>query len=118
MNIKNNKCARVKNLGRVYDLVADPGEHHDLAAQFLAVVAGLARKHDAWFDDVFAEWIHSRERIVADDSAAWQGRAAPDPATLFAEFWQWNSAPPGTDPKAADPLKVFPGYWRLKSRQR
>jgi len=103
---------------RLYDLVADPGEHHDLAAKFPEVVARLARQHNAWFDDVFAEWIHSRARIVADDRAAWLDRPAPDPAMLFKEFWQWNSAPKGTDPKAADPLKIFPGYWTLESPQR
>jgi len=102
---------------RLYDLEADPGEHHDLAAKFPEIVEGLARKHDAWFREVFAEWKQSHARIVADDRAAWRGRTAPDPAMLFKEFWQWNSAPKGTDPKATDPLKIFPGYWSSQSNQ-
>jgi hypothetical protein len=52
---------------------------------------------------------------VADDRAAWQGRAAPDPAALFRDFWQWNSAPKGTDSNSVDPLKVFPGYWSTRA---
>ncbi len=100
---------------RLYDLAADPGEQRDLAATHPEVVSALARKHDAWFGEVQAEWMQSRARIVADDRAAWQGRAAPDPAALFRDFWQWNSAPKGIDSKLADPLKVFPGYWSTRA---
>jgi arylsulfatase A len=100
---------------RLYDLGADPGEQRDLAAAQPDIVAALARKHDAWFGEVQAEWMQSRARIVADDRAAWQGRAAPDPAALFRDFWQWNSAPKGTDSKSADPLQVFPGYWSTRA---
>ena len=103
---------------RLYDLEADPGEQRDLATTHPEVVAALARKHDAWFGEVLAEWKQSRARIVVDDRAAWQGRPAPDGATLFKEFWQWNSAPKGTDPKSADPLKVFPGYWSTSGANR
>ncbi len=103
---------------RLYDLEADPGEQRDLAATHPEVVAALARKHDAWFGEVLAEWIESRARIVVDDRAAWQGRPVPDAAKLFKEFWQWNSAPKGTDPKSADPLKVFPGYWSTRGANR
>jgi arylsulfatase A-like enzyme len=96
---------------RLHDLAADPGEQRDLAAAHPEIVAALARKHDAWFEEVQAEWKQSRARIVAADLAAWHGRPAPDPAALFRDFWQWNSAPKGTDPKSVDPLQVFPGYW-------
>ena len=96
---------------RLYDLAADPGEQRDVAAAHPEIVAALARKHDAWFHEVEAEWQQSRARIVADDRAYWQEKQPPDPAELFKDFWQWNSAPKGTDPKSADPLKVFPGYW-------
>jgi hypothetical protein len=30
---------------------------------------------------------------------------------LFKDFWLWETAPAGTDPKTADPLKLFRGYW-------
>ena len=82
-----------------------------MAASHPEVVAALARQHDAWFADVLAEWKQSRARIEADDRAAWQGRPAPDPAALFKDFWLWETAPAGTDPKSADPLTIFPGYW-------
>ncbi|MCB1235180.1 MAG: hypothetical protein KDM91_08930, partial [Verrucomicrobiae bacterium] len=49
--------------------------------------------------------------IESHDRAYWQGRAAPDPAELFRDFWQWKFAPHGTDPKSADPLKAFRGFW-------
>jgi hypothetical protein len=103
---------------RLYDLEADPGEQLDLAAAHPEIVAALARKHDAWFEEVQAEWKQSRARIVATDRAAWQERSAPDPAVLFRDFWQWNSAPKGTDSKSADPLKVFPGYWSTSGANR
>jgi len=96
---------------RLYDLETDPGEQRDLAASHPEVVAALARQHDAWFADVLAEWKQSRARIEADDRAAWRGRPAPDPAALFKDVWLWETAPAGTDPKTADPLTIFPGYW-------
>ena len=96
---------------RLYDLDADPAEQHDLAATHPELVAALARKHEAWFCEVIAEWKKSRACIVEHDHVYWKGRPAPDPAALFKDFWQWKSAPKGTDPKTADPLKVFQGYW-------
>jgi arylsulfatase A len=96
---------------RLYDLDADPAEKHDLATRHPEIVQTLAAKHDAWFSEVIVEWEQSRARILEHDRAYWTGRVAPDAAVLFKDFWQWNHAPQGTVPKAADPLKVFRGYW-------
>ncbi|TWU57140.1 sulfatase-like hydrolase/transferase [Rubripirellula reticaptiva] len=96
---------------RLYDLDADPAEQHNLAAQHPEIVKSLAAKHDAWFNDVNADWRQSRAHIVAQDRAYWSTRTAPDPAALFKDYWQWKSAPKGTDPKTADPLQVFRGFW-------
>ncbi|MCP5541871.1 MAG: sulfatase-like hydrolase/transferase [Akkermansiaceae bacterium] len=96
---------------RLYDLDADPGETRDLAAEHPELVKRLAAKHDGWFTEVLADWKGSRTAIESHDRAYWQGRAAPDPAELFRDFWQWKFAPHGTDPKSADPLKAFRGFW-------
>jgi len=96
---------------RLYDLDADPAEKHDLATRHPEIVQTLAARHDAWFSEVIVEWEQSRARILEHDRAYWKGRVAPDPAALFKDFWQWKHATQGTDPKAADPLKVFRGYW-------
>jgi arylsulfatase A len=96
---------------RLYDLDADPAEHHDLAARHPEIVEALTRKHDAWFREVMSEWELSRARILDHDRAYWKDRAAPDPAALFHDFWVWKSAPEGTDRSTADPLKVFRGFW-------
>jgi arylsulfatase A len=96
---------------RLYDLDSDPAEQHDLAAQHPKIVQSLAQKHDAWFVEVIAEWQQSRAHIVEQDRAYWKDRPAPDPAALFKDYWQWKAAPKGIDPKTADPLKVFRGFW-------
>ena len=58
-----------------------------------------------------AAWRAARARILTHDRAYWRERAAPDPAALFRDFWQWRAAPAGTDPTTADPLRVFRGFW-------
>ena len=96
---------------RLYDLNSDPGEQHDLGATHPEIVQSLAQKHDAWFNEVVADWQRSRAQIIAQDRVFWRDRTAPDPAALFKDYWQWKSAPTGTDPKTADPLKIFRGFW-------
>ena len=96
---------------RLYDLETDPAEQHDQAAARPEIVKTLSAKHEAWFGEVVAEWAQSRTRIVEQDRDYWKDRLAPDPKALFREFWQWQTAPMGTDPKTADPLKIFRGYW-------
>ena len=96
---------------RLYDLEADPAEKNDLAGAHPEVVRSLVAKHEAWFGEVSSDWREARARIVAHDLTYWRGRAAPDPAALFRDFWQWQAAPKGTDPKSSDPLRVFRGYW-------
>jgi arylsulfatase A-like enzyme len=96
---------------RLFDLDADPAEQHDLAAEHPKLVKSLAAKHDAWFSDVIADWQQSRDNIVEQDRGYWKDRTAPDPATLFKDYWQWKSATKGIDPKTADPLQVFGGFW-------
>jgi len=96
---------------RLYDLDADPAEQHDLATGHPEIVKSLAAKHDAWFSEVIADWQQSHARIFAQDRAYWQDRTAPDPVALFKDYWQWKSAPKGTDPKTADPLEIFLGFW-------
>jgi arylsulfatase A len=96
---------------RLYDLETDPAEQHDQAAARPEIVKTLSAKHEAWFGEVVAEWAQSRTRIVEQDRDYWKDRLAPDPTALFREFWQWQTAPMGTDPTTADPLKLFRGYW-------
>ncbi len=96
---------------RLFDLAADPAERHDVAAAHPELVGLLAGKYDAWFAEVIADWRQSRQAILDHDRDYWSGRPAPDAAALFKDFWQWNKAPQGTDPKTANPLNVFRGYW-------
>ncbi len=103
--------AALRPAPRLYDLDSDPAEEHDLAAKHPKIVQVLAAKHDAWFAKVIAQWQMSRSSILDHDRAYWKGRVAPDPTMLFRDFWQWKHAPKGTDPKAADPLEVFRGFW-------
>lgn len=98
-------------LPRLYDLEADPAEQHDFAATHPDIVRSLAKKHDAWFAEIIPQWQQSRARILEHDRAYWKGRATPDAAALFKDFWQWKDAPAGTDTHHADPLKVFRGFW-------
>lgn len=96
---------------RLFDLDVDPAEKKDLAAEHPDVVTALAKKHDAWFREVMAEWRETRRRILVHDADYWKNRQLPDPKLLFRDHWQWKTAPVGTDPETADPLKVFGGYW-------
>jgi hypothetical protein len=97
---------------RLFNLVADPAERHDLAGAHPELVADLVQSYDDWFDDVMIDWRESREAILEHDQNYWKDRPVPDPTLLFEEFWLWNRAPTGTDPRTANPLKVFRGYWR------
>ncbi|MCB1226283.1 MAG: sulfatase-like hydrolase/transferase [Verrucomicrobiales bacterium] len=96
---------------KLYDLENDPAEQRDVAAQNPQVVQELTAIHDAWFREVHSQWKQARQRLVERDRAAWRQRVVPDPATLFADYWLWKYAPPGTNPQTADPLKVFRGFW-------
>ena len=95
---------------QLYDLEADPGERHDVADDHPDVVERLSAIYDRWFADVFADWREARARIVAHDREYWRHRSRPDPRQLFAEEWPWDAVK-GVDPKTADPLSVFKGYW-------
>ncbi len=101
---------------RLYDLETDPSEQHDVSAEHPEIVRTLSAKHEAWYSAVATQWQASRARIVAHDRDYWKGRTPPDPAVLFDGYWQWKFAPKGTDPKTADPLKVFRGYWDGRAR--
>lgn len=96
---------------RLYNLTADPAEKHDVADEYPQIVNELASKYDAWFDAVYLEWQTARERILAHDRAYWRDRQAPDPASLFQDFWQWRTVASGTVSRSADPLQIFQGYW-------
>jgi len=96
---------------RLYDLDTDPAEKHDLAAKHPEIVQSLANKHETWFAEIIPQWQQSRASILEHDRAYWKGRATPDPAALFRDFWQWKYAPQGTDPETASPLRVFRGFW-------
>ncbi|MFM8996670.1 MAG: hypothetical protein ACKOJD_00920, partial [Candidatus Limnocylindrus sp.] len=96
---------------RLYDLDTDPAEKHDLAAKHPEIVQSLTQKQDAWFAQMNREWQQSRASILEHDRAYWKGRAMPNPAALFKDYWQWKSAPQGTDPETASPLQVFRGFW-------
>ncbi len=96
---------------RLFDLEKDPAETNDLAAAHPELVQSLLRKQDAWFSEVVAEWRQSRERILEHDRIYWRGRETPDPKTLFEDFWQWKFAVNKTDPRTANPLTLFRGFW-------
>ena len=98
---------------RLYDLAADPAERYDLADKHPVLVSELVNLYDRWFVDVMKDWQRSRKSILDHDRAYWKDRAAPDPAALFEDFWQWKHAPAGTDPRNADPLQVFTGFWSI-----
>lgn len=99
---------------RLFDLDADPAERYDVASVHPQRTAELAQQYDRWFAEVMADWQRSRIAILEHDRRYWKDRPAPDPAELFADFWQWRHAPARTDPRTANPLEVFRGYWNAK----
>jgi arylsulfatase A-like enzyme len=103
---------------RLFDLETDPGEERDLAALHPEIVARLAARHAAWFAPLGEQWREARAQIVAQDQEYWRTRPVPDARELFRDFWLWSLAPPGTDPKTADPLTVFRGYWTAREEVR
>ena len=102
---------------RLFDLIADPAERHNLADVHPEIVADLAARYDEWFRQVMNDWRQSRKSIVEHDQAYWRDRIAPDPAVLFKDYWQWQRAPKNTDPTTDDPLQVFRGYWSEPQQQ-
>ncbi|MCC5806280.1 MAG: sulfatase-like hydrolase/transferase [Opitutales bacterium] len=100
---------------RLYNLVDDPAERHDRAADYPEIVAALKPLYNAWFEDVFADWQAAWERIVAHDKEYWKDRDPPDPAELFRDFWLWDRV--DADAGEDDPLEVFTGFWNYRERQ-
>lgn len=96
---------------RLFNLSTDAAEQHDVAKDHPEVVAELSRYYDDWFNDVIADWNTSRRQILRHDEAYWKDRQPPDAAELFQDFWLWNKAGPDVDPRTADPLSVFRGFW-------
>lgn len=100
---------------KLFNLVEDPAERHDRAAEFPERVARMQALYDAWFADVFADWQAAMEKIIAHDEEYWRDREIPDPAELFDGFWRWDRV--DADPKKDDPLEVFTGYWNYHERR-
>jgi arylsulfatase A-like enzyme len=98
---------------QLFHLEQDPGEMKDLAAQHPDLVQELSTQHQQWFDEVLPQWQAARQRIIAHDQEYWSNRESPDPLRIYQDFWLWRAAPAGTNPKTADPLQVFPGYWNM-----
>lgn len=90
---------------RLFHLIDDPGETHDVAAQHPEIVQELTERYDAWFAQVFAEWRNAAREIREQDEAYWRDRRPPDPRKLFGDYWIWGEVEQG------DPLEVFRGYW-------
>jgi arylsulfatase A-like enzyme len=100
---------------RLFNLVEDPGERRDRAAEFPELVDHLRRQYDAWFDDVMADWRDANQRIIEHDRAYWRERDVPDPARLFDGYWRWDKV--DANPEEDDPLRVFTGYWNFMEKR-
>lgn len=93
----------------LYNLVEDPGERNNVAAQHPDLVAELAATYNGWFDDVNAEWRESNRRIRDYDVKYWANRPKPDPLPIITYYWTLTR---GHAPTAEDhPLDDLTGYW-------
>lgn len=81
----------------LYDLEADPGQRHDVAAAHPEVVARLRADYDRWFDDV----VGSRPEPFAPPRIQ-VGTAHEDPTVLTRQDWRGH----GWGDKAL-------GYWEI-----
>lgn len=68
----NNCCARTQryklvNGVELYDISADPGEEHDIAAQHADIVDRLRKEYEAWFADVSSTRGYDPPSIVIGD---------------------------------------------------
>ena len=96
---------------KLFDILADPAERNDLSSLYPELAQTLKEKYEAWFFEVYTEWEQSFREVIEHDREYWKDREAPDPVTLFSDYWEWRFAPEGTDPDTANPLEVFTGYW-------
>jgi len=94
----------------LFDLLQDPAETTDVAAENPQVVAGLSAVWDKWFIDVMTDWHAARDEILIHDRAYWRDRPSPDPRVLYDSFWLWDRVP-DLNQRDSDPLQVFQGYW-------
>ena len=84
----------------LYDLDADPGETHDIAAANPQIVARMRRGYEDWFRDVSATRGYALSRIYIGDSHE-------NPVVLSQQDWRGPRAGAGRDAV---------GYWEVDVR--
>jgi hypothetical protein len=92
----------------LYDLLADPGEVTDVAAEHPAVVAELRAAYDTWFDDVSStrpdNW--APPRIVVGPEAG------PGPVVLSRQDWRIDDGLADMG-ELAGWMASTPGWWEV-----
>ena len=59
---------------RLFDLLKDPAEQNDVAADHPELVNRLRTSYDIWFQDVMQDWRKSRREIIQHDKEWWKDR--------------------------------------------
>ncbi|HVT77347.1 MAG TPA: sulfatase-like hydrolase/transferase, partial [Acidimicrobiales bacterium] len=91
----------------LYDLVADPGERNDIAADNVEIVAALRAEYDAWFDDICATRPEpfAAPRIVV-------GAPGEDAVTLTRQDWRIDDSLADMG-ELAGWMGTTPGWWEV-----
>jgi len=87
---------KLVNGGELYDMIADPGEQNDIAAQHPEIVSEMRAGYEAWFEDVSATRGYEPPRIHL-------GSPHENPTTLTRQDWR------GAQGWGDDNL----GYWEV-----
>ena len=97
----------------LYDMQADPGQHHDVAAQHPDVVAALRRDYEAWFDRVYHD--HQLPVPLVIDH-----RPGGEPVRLNCHDWRYPPDQDGTVPWHQGLIRegaALTGYWEVDVRR-
>jgi len=102
-----NQCAvvagrfKLVNGAELYDLISDPGEQNDVAADHPDVVAELRAAYEDWFADVASSRGYDPQRI-------WLGDPNENPVTLTPQDWR--------GPRSRFVRKDSYGWWEVDVR--
>ena len=89
----------------LYDIVADPGQRHDVAKKHPGVAKGLLAAYDKWWDDISTRFSEDVPLVI--------GAAHSNPVTLNAHDWRGGKPLPFSQ-EVVKRMPLMNGWWAVE----